>query len=139
VIGTDWQNLIPIVREHLDDHGFSIVTVQPTRDEVLIATRLDPEDPWVGWILQSIAETTDKKPALIPNLGGSIPNHVFAEVLGMPTLWVPHSYPGCSQHAPNEHLLGSVVREGLAMMAGVFWDLGEKGDSILGKRKHSLS
>src|SRR5215207_213586 len=139
VIGTDWQNLIAIVREHLDDHGFSIVTVQPTRDEVLIATRLDPEDPWVGWILQSIAETTDKKPALIPNLGGSIPNHVFAEVLGMPTLWVPHSYPGCSQHAPNEHLLGSVVREGLAMMAGVFWDLGEKGDAVLGKRKHSLS
>jgi len=137
VVGTDWRNLVRIVREHLDRHGFSMVTVQPTRDEVLIATRLDPEDAWVDWILRSISETTGKKPALLPNLGGSVPNDVFADVLGMPTLWVPHSYPACSQHAPNEHLLGSVAREGLAIMAGLFWDLGEKGTSILAKRKHS--
>ena len=137
VVGTDWRNLVRIVREHLDRHGFAMVTVQPTRDEVLIATRLDPEDVWVDWILRSISETTGKKPALLPNLGGSVPNDVFADVLGMPTLWVPHSYPACSQHAPNEHLLGSVAREGLAIMAGLFWDLGEKGTSILAKRKHS--
>ena len=137
VVGTDWRNLVRIVREHLDRHGFAMVTVQPTRDEVLIATRLDPEDAWVDWILRSISETTGKKPALLPNLGGSVPNDVFAEVLGMPTLWVPHSYPACSQHAPNEHLLGSVAREGLAIMAGLFWDLGEKGTSILAQRKHS--
>jgi len=48
----------------------------------------------------------------------------LADVLGLPTGWVPHSYPACSQHAPNEHLLGSVAREGLAIMTGVFWDLG---------------
>ena len=39
--------------------------------------------------------------ALLPNLGGSLPNDVFSETLGLPTLWVPHSYPACSQHAPN--------------------------------------
>ncbi|MDA0653485.1 MAG: hypothetical protein O3C49_09450 [Proteobacteria bacterium] len=27
--------------------------------------------------------------------------------------------------APNEHLLASVAREGLGIMAGLFWDLGE--------------
>ena len=37
------------------------------------------------------------------------------------------SYPACAQHAPNEHLLGSVAREGLAIMAGLFWDLGDQG------------
>lgn len=134
VVGTEWQSLVSIVREHLDQHSLSMVMVQPTRDEVLVATRLDPEDPWVGWAMRSIAQTTRKKPALLPNLGGSLPNDVFAEVLGMPTLWVPHSYPACSQHAPNEHLLGSVAREGLAMMAGLFWDLGEAGPSILAER-----
>ena len=137
VVGTDWRNLVPIVRDHLDRHGFPMVAVRPTRDEVLVATRLDPEDAWVDWALRSISETTGKKPALLPNLGGSLPNHVFAEVLGLPTLWVPHSYPACSQHAPNEHLLGSVAREGLAIMAGLFWDLGEEGPSVLAKREHS--
>ena len=48
-------------------------------------------------------------------------------MLGLPTVWVPHSYAGCSQHAPNEHVLAPIMREGLRMMTGLFWDLGEKG------------
>ena len=92
---------------------------------VMHATRLDPERP-VGAARSraSIAATTGRAPAILPNLGGSLPNDCFADVLGLPTVWVPHSYPACSQHAPNEHLLGSVAREGLAIMTGVFWDLG---------------
>ena len=43
----------------------------------------------------------------------------------MPTLWVPHSYTGCSQHAPNEHVLPHLMKEGLEMMTGLFWDLGD--------------
>ena len=58
-----------------------------------------------------------------------------AELLGLPTLWVPHSYPACSQHAPNEHLLGSVAREGLQIMAGLFWDLAEQGPAIARERR----
>ena len=50
-----------------------------------------------------------------------------ASVLGLRTIWVPHSYAGCSQHAPDEHLLAPIAREGLAIMAGLFWDLGEPG------------
>jgi hypothetical protein len=46
-------------------------------------------------------------------------------VLGLPTVWVPHSYPGCSQHAPNEHLPGMLLREALCVMTGLYWDLGE--------------
>lgn len=91
----------------------------------VMATRLDPEDPWVLWALGSMRETTGKPPVLLPNLGGTLPNDVFADVLGLPTLWVPHSYPACSQHAPDEHLLGSVAREALQIMAGLFWDLGD--------------
>ena len=66
-----------------------------------------------------------KAPAVLPNFGGSLPNDVFSETLGLPTIWVPHSYPGCSQHAPDEHILLSVTEEALGIMAGLFWDLGE--------------
>ncbi|MDB5923910.1 MAG: hypothetical protein JWN13_2846, partial [Betaproteobacteria bacterium] len=62
---------------------------------------------------------------VLPNIGGSLPNDCFAEVLGLPTIWVPHSYAGCSQHAPNEHVLAPIMREGLQMMTGLFWDLAE--------------
>jgi acetylornithine deacetylase/succinyl-diaminopimelate desuccinylase-like protein len=124
VVGTDVSRLRDVVREHLARHGFGDVAVgEPV---VLAATRLDPDNAWVRFARDSIARTTGASPVLLPNLGGSLPNDVFADILGLPTVWVPHSYPACSQHAPNEHLLAPVVREALAIMTGVWWDLGEQ-------------
>ncbi|GGB11991.1 hypothetical protein GCM10011491_44820 [Brucella endophytica] len=125
VVGVDPHQVLPTVRRHLDRQGLSMVQVAPSREEIFHATRLDPEDPWVRWSIASIARTTGKKPALLPNLGGSLPNDTFSDILGMRTIWVPHSYPGCSQHAPDEHLPVDIAREGLAIMAGLYWDLGE--------------
>ena len=126
VVGIDPNDIIPALRRHLDKHGFPMVTLAPAREAIFHATRLDPESPWVKWAAASIERTTGTKPAILPNLGGSLPNEVFADILGLPTVWIPHSYAACSQHAPNEHLLAPVVREGLRIMAGVYWDLGEK-------------
>ena len=134
VVGTDPKNVIPAVRAHLDAHDLRRVEVRPARMEMFAATRVDPTDPWVGWALASIAKTSGKKPALLPNLGGSIPNDAFTDILGMPTIWVPHSYPSCSQHAPDEHLLAPVAREALQIMAGLFYDLGEDGPRIVKER-----
>ncbi|MGO4570495.1 M20 family metallopeptidase [Microvirga sp. 2TAF3] len=127
VVGIDPDDIIPALRRHLDHHGFPMVRVTPGEDEIFHATRLDPDDAWVAWTVASLTKTTGKKPALLPNLGGSLPNDIFSDVLGLRTIWVPHSYPGCSQHAPNEHLPMSLAREGLALMAGLYWDLGENG------------
>jgi len=128
VVGVDPNNFVPALRRHLDKHGFPMVQVAPAAgDEIMHATRLDPDHPWVKWSVASIAKTTGAPPAILPNLGGSLPNDIFADVLGLPTVWVPHSYPGCSQHAPNEHLPMALAREALQIMAGLYWDLGEPG------------
>jgi acetylornithine deacetylase/succinyl-diaminopimelate desuccinylase-like protein len=127
VVGVDPNNFVPALRRHLDKHGFPMVQVAPAGDEIMHATRLDPDHPWVKWSVASIAKTTGAPPAILPNLGGSLPNDIFADVLGLPTVWVPHSYPGCSQHAPNEHLPMALAREALQIMAGLYWDLGEAG------------
>ncbi|MGV1832834.1 M20 family metallopeptidase [Agrobacterium vitis] len=124
VVGVDPNDVIPAVRRHLDTAGFGMVEVCLARD-IFNATRLDPLHPWAKWAATSVESTTGIRPALLPNLGGSLPNDIFADILGLPTIWVPHSYPGCSQHAPNEHLPLSIAREGLAIMAGLYWDLGE--------------
>lgn len=129
VVGTELESIVPALRAHLDAHGFEAVQIHPGASGA--ATRLDPHDPWVRWALASMERSTGKRPALLPNLGGSLPNDIFANTLGLPTLWVPHSYPACAQHAPNEHLLASVAREGLAIMAGLFWDLGESAAAVL--------
>ncbi len=125
VVGIDMNEIVPALRRHLQREGFADVRVEETGEEAMAATRLDPDTPWVRWAVASLERTTGKKPALLPNLGGSLPNDVFSEILGLPTLWVPHSYAACSQHAPNEHLLSHIAREALGIMAGLFYDLGE--------------
>ncbi len=133
VVGTAWQELHKVIRQHLDDAGFPFVSLEV--EEGRPATRLAPDDAWVGWAMKSIESSVGKKPVLLPNLGGTCPNDAFETIIGMPTLWVPHSYPGCSQHAPDEHMLASVTREALQIMAGLFWDLGGNGRLVHEEKK----
>ena len=127
VVGRDPETFLPALRTHLDEQGFDQVQIVRSETGFFPATRLDPEHPWAQWAAASIEKTTGGRPDVLPNVGGSLPNDIFSELLGMPTLWVPHSYASCSQHAPNEHLLAPLVREGLEIMTGLFWDLGETG------------
>jgi acetylornithine deacetylase/succinyl-diaminopimelate desuccinylase-like protein len=123
VVGTKFDQAVDAVRTHLAANGFPMVEVSATQS--FVASRTDFDSPWIKWTADSIQRTTGKLPAVLPNFGGSLPNDVFSEGLGLPTIWVPHSYPGCSQHAPDEHILLSVTEEALGIMAGLFWDLGE--------------
>jgi acetylornithine deacetylase/succinyl-diaminopimelate desuccinylase-like protein len=125
VVGSDPEQFLPALRRHLDARGFEVVKLRRAEKGYFPATRLDPDNAWVRWAVASIEATTKKRVALLPNLGGSIPNDIFAKDLGLPTIWIPHSYPACSQHAPNEHLLGSVARESLQMMTALFCDLAD--------------
>jgi acetylornithine deacetylase/succinyl-diaminopimelate desuccinylase-like protein len=123
VVGTRIDEVVNSIQRHFDRHGFSMVRAKARQS--FAASRTDVGNPWIDWAVNSIRRTTGKQPAVLPNFGGSLPNDVFSDALGLPTIWVPHSYPGCSQHAPNEHILESVTAEALDIMAGLFWDLGE--------------
>jgi acetylornithine deacetylase/succinyl-diaminopimelate desuccinylase-like protein len=128
VVGTDVSRLRQVVQDHLRQHGFGDVEVgEPT---VMAATRLDPDHPWVHFARDSLQRSTGRAVTVLPNLGGSLPNDVFADTLGLPTVWIPHSYAACRQHAPDEHLLVPVAREALQAMAGLWWDLGERAAAL---------
>lgn len=124
VVGTDIHACLPALRRHLDAQGLQKVQIIPHEKGIFSATRLDPDHPWVTYVKHSLKETTGLDPHVLPNLAGSLPNECFADVLGLPTVWVPHSYLGCNQHAPDEHVLKPVCRSAMQVMAGLFWDIG---------------
>ena len=125
VVGIDPADIVPALKRHLARHGFPMVEVTAARDGFFAATRLDPDHPWVKWTAESIRRTTGRKPAVLPEPRRLSAERRFHDVLGLPTVWIPHSYAACSQHAPDEHLLAPVARDALRLMAGVMWDLGE--------------
>src|ERR1700691_1958113 len=84
VVGTKYEGVIDAVRAHLAANGFPMVEVSATQS--FIASRTDFDSPWIKWAADSIRQTTGKAPAVLPNFGGSLPNDVFSETLGMPTI-----------------------------------------------------
>jgi acetylornithine deacetylase/succinyl-diaminopimelate desuccinylase-like protein len=128
VAGTDIGAIVPALQRHLDAKGFASVKVMPppaVNDGGFAATRTEPDHPWARFAAQSLQRSANAKPAVVPQTGGSICNDIFTDILGIPTIWIPHSYPSCSQHAPDEHILLSLSRSAATLMAGLYWDIGD--------------
>jgi acetylornithine deacetylase/succinyl-diaminopimelate desuccinylase-like protein len=136
VAGTASESIMPALQRHLDELGLGAVKVTPppgSNSGGFAATRTEPDHPWAEFVAASLQRSGNSKPAIVPQTGGSICNDVFTDILGMPTMWIPHSYAACSQHAPDEHLLLPLVRSALELMAGLYWDIGS-GQAALPRR-----
>jgi len=123
--GFNPEKFLPAIQDHLDAKGFSMATITEIPNNYGLATRMAPDNPWIRFAESSLEKTCGKTVAFLPNIGGSLPNDAFSHILNLDTIWIPHSYRGCCQHAPNEHMLLSVIHEGLSIMTGLFWDLGD--------------
>jgi acetylornithine deacetylase/succinyl-diaminopimelate desuccinylase-like protein len=129
VVGTDHANLLANLRRHLDSHGLERVQIEmpdPSNAIFFEATRTDPDHPFARWIQAVVSRAAGQHCAVLPNGGGSNVTEIMQYDLGTPCVWLPLSYAGCSQHAPNEHILRPLMREGLKIVTSVYWDLGDE-------------
>ncbi|MEM7774214.1 MAG: M20/M25/M40 family metallo-hydrolase [Pseudomonadota bacterium] len=129
VVGTDPDQILPSLRQHLDHHGFQNIEIVPqtgTNGVKFGASRADPDHPIVKWISQTLNHITDGQCAVMPNSGGSNVTALIGEQLDVPYIWMPLSYTACSQHAPNEHILEPLMREGLALLTQIYWEFGDE-------------
>jgi acetylornithine deacetylase/succinyl-diaminopimelate desuccinylase-like protein len=125
-VDSDADTFVPTLRKHLDGEDFAGVRIENPGIR-MPASRTDPAHPWVTWTVASMERTLERHVQVIPNSSGGLPGDVFVDHLGVALIWVPHSYNGCKQHGPDEHLLVAPAREGIAAFAGLWWDLGETG------------
>ncbi len=126
-VDTDAAGFETALRRHLDAQGFGEARIENAAVR-MAASRTAPDHPWVRWARRSMERSLGRAVQVIPNSSGGLPGDVFVDHLGLPLVWVPHSYNGCKQHGPDEHLLAGPAREGLLAFAGMWWDLGE-GDT----------
>jgi acetylornithine deacetylase/succinyl-diaminopimelate desuccinylase-like protein len=130
-VDSDPETFAEALRHHLDAAGFPEVAIEHGFVR-MPASRTAPDHPWVRWAQESLQQSLGKPVQIIPNASGGLPGDVFVDYLGTPLVWVPHSYNGCKQHGPDEHLLKGPAREGLIGFAGLWWDLGEAGTPARG-------
>lgn len=130
VVGLEPAAILPAIRAHLDAHGFGRVAIEtPDRTNAIAfeATRTDPGHPWAVWMREAVERACGQRCGVLPNSGGSNVTEIMQYDLDMPTVWLPLSYAGCNQHAPDEHILMPLMRVGLGIVTSVLWDLGEPG------------
>ncbi|RAI59228.1 M20 family metallopeptidase [Roseicella frigidaeris] len=126
IADTDPNGFEAALRRHLDAAGFADIAIEKAGVR-MAAARTAPDHPWVLWAQESMQRSLEARVQVIPNSSGGLPGDVFADQLGLPMVWVPHSYNGCKQHGPDEHLLLGPARQGIRAFAGLWWDLGEPG------------
>lgn len=130
-VGIDGNSIVPALRRHLDARGFAMVQIHEIAGRSMFPpSRTDPAEPWVRAVGASMTRTTGEPPNVVPNSSGGNPSEFFRAGLGVPVIWIPNSYAASGQHAADEHLLVPAVDQGLAVMAGLFWDLGEPGFAL---------
>lgn len=127
------------VERHLRAQGFHLVSGTPS-EEVrrrhprvaslewdeggYPAARMDLELP-VSWaFLKTMDEALGTKVVAMPTLGGSIPMHLFQEILRTPIIGLPIANHDNNQHAANENIRLQNLWDGIEAYAGVLSRLG---------------
>jgi len=119
VVGTRADKVVDAVRAHFatqrlsDGRGACGAKFLPRREPISTV-------PWINWGGGSRSGRPRGKSArgCCRISAARCPTTCFPISLGLPTIWVPHSYPGCSQHAPDEHILLPVTEEALGHHGG---------------------
>jgi len=83
------------------------------------ASYTSPARPEFGWLLRLLEEHGGEEPVALPILGGTLPLHVFTDVLGIPCLWIPAANSGNQQHDINEHYVLRHFYRQIALYAAI--------------------
>jgi acetylornithine deacetylase/succinyl-diaminopimelate desuccinylase-like protein len=110
-----------VIFEKLVDH----VHLHAPEVEVIHQGAMDPsktplDSPYTEPIRRGIAAAQGEEPLLVPAMGGSLPEYVFTQVLGIPAFTVPYANADEANHAPNENLeierFFAGIKTGVAML-----------------------
>jgi acetylornithine deacetylase/succinyl-diaminopimelate desuccinylase-like protein len=98
--------------------------VELVRQGSMEPSRTPMDSPFTGPIRAGMAAAQGADPLLVPVLGGSLPLHVFTDVLGLATFGIPLGNPDQANHAPNENLDLERFVTGIKTAAAVLAKLG---------------
>lgn len=79
------------------------------------------DSPFLAPLRAALRAAQGQEPLVVPALGGSLPDYVWTELLGVPAFIVPYANADEANHAPNENLeverFISGIKTGAAMLA----------------------
>lgn len=129
VVESDGDRLKKLVKNHIANQGYFIVSENPTDEQrlqhskiikveegsVTQAFRTPLEDPFGVTLVNLLEQTFNEKPVQIRTMGGTVPIAAFVNKLKVPAFIVPLVNPDNNQHSPNENLKIAQIDYGLRL------------------------
>ena len=126
----DPEDVLRQLRTHLDARGFTDVQITDLGSEP--AARTDPEDPFLQMVVRTATDVYGRPQLIVPMSGGSGPNYLFVQDLGIPVATAGVGYPGNQVHAPNENLVIDNFVSGVRHTARILTEFGAMPGLISG-------
>ncbi len=93
------------------------------------------DSPFTAPIKLGIEAAQGVSPLLIPALGGSLPDYVWTQTLGIPAFTVPYANADEANHAPNENIEIERFIAGIKTGAAMLTYLGQNGEPQKAQRQ----
>ena len=107
----DPQEILTSLRSHLDENGFSDISINVFTS--VRPSRTPLGDPFVSLVAKSAESVYGSKPYIQPSMTGTGPQHSVQHILGVPVASCGIDYPGNRIHAPNENINLDYFRLGI--------------------------
>jgi acetylornithine deacetylase/succinyl-diaminopimelate desuccinylase-like protein len=133
---------------HLRKAGWEVVHKAPTREQLRAHPRVIRLDWGAGYpayrtslelpvaraLTRVMSDAMGTPPVRMPTLGGSLPMHVFEDVLKVPLIGLPIANHDNSQHAADENLRLQNLADGIQVYAALLARLGPLWDQAAASR-----
>lgn len=113
------------MRRHVERHapGVQITRLGPGT----APSKTPPDLPACQAVIGAVRAAAGAEPVVLPTLGASMPDYVFTQVLGLPSIGVPYGNFDENNHSPNENLLLSDFYAGIRTSAYILEALARPG------------
>ncbi|OGL06640.1 MAG: hypothetical protein A3I03_06635 [Candidatus Rokubacteria bacterium RIFCSPLOWO2_02_FULL_68_19] len=121
VMDQDPDEIEEKIRAHLKRREFGDIEVK--RLGAVPPSRTPVDHPLGKAVVRAVEQAWGRRPVIVPNLGGTIPDYLFTQVLGLPSIWVPYAPHDEANHAPNESITLEGFVNGIRSTAAALFEL----------------
>jgi acetylornithine deacetylase/succinyl-diaminopimelate desuccinylase-like protein len=120
VVDQDPDDIFEKLKNHVAKHA---PDVEVKRHGSMKPSRTPSDSKVVSVIKQSVENAYKQPPVLQPSLGGSLPDYVWTQILGVPSVVVPYANFDEANHSPNENMGVDNFFTGIVCTCHVIHDL----------------
>lgn len=119
VKGNDPRAMVDLVADFIRGQGYHVVDKEPDtatrrahsqiarvrrKESGYRAYRTSMDGAFARAVIATLTKHSEHRPVLLPSLGGSLPIHLFSDLLDVPVIGVPIANHDNNQHQPDENI-----------------------------------